>query len=178
MKKPLLVPASAGPAARSSASDMAPSAGAASSASVRRGPGGILARLLTGMVAAFREGIITTWNLVGSTQVLNLLLLAAVLLAGFMAQRMERIERHLDSVAEAQRITGFAVMKQLQALGLAPHEGKDGDKGGAPAGAAQPAPSPIDPELLEAHPVGSGPAPVVSGTPAPAPTAPTAPAVK
>ena len=124
------------------------------------------------MLAAFREGIVTTWNLAGSGQVLNLLLLSVVLLAGFMAQRMERIERHLDSVAEAQRITGFAVMKQLQALGLAPHEGKDGDQGGAPAGAARPAPGPIDPALLETHPARPGPAPVGPGAPAPAPTTP------
>ncbi len=177
MKHPVLAPATARAAAVPASSPAEGPERSALTAGLGR-PGGTLARLLAGMAAAFREGIVATWNLAGSGQVLNLLLLSVVLLGGFVAQRVERIERHLDSVAEAQRITGFAVMKQLQALGLAPHEGKD-DKAGAPAGAAQAAPAPIDPTLLEAHPARPGPA--LPGPAAPlAPAAPAAapPAVK
>ena len=129
----------------------------------------ILKPIAARLAAGFRDGLTTTWRTIGSGQVLNLVLAALVLLAGFMAQRVERIERHLDGVAEAQRITGFAVMKQLQALGLAP---KDGDAGKPPS----PAPAPIDPALLEGHP-GTRAAPVPAPT-APAPALPAAAVAK
>ncbi|MBA3848163.1 MAG: hypothetical protein H0X45_16150 [Planctomycetes bacterium] len=91
------------------------------------------------------ESVVTAWDLVGSNQMRNLLLAVGLVLAVWLAQRIERCERDLGRVAEAQGVMGYATMRQLEALGLGP-------KAGTAAPATAPAPRAVDPATLDIPP--------------------------
>jgi hypothetical protein len=118
---------------------------------------------------AARGSITTAWHLLGSRQARNLLLAIGLILAAHLAQRIERCEAHLDQVAEAQRIMGYATMTELEAHGLGPRRTT------APAPASAPAPTPapvaVDPAALSAAPRSDASIPLAATAPAASPLA-------
>ncbi|HYE08269.1 MAG TPA: hypothetical protein VEL07_22335 [Planctomycetota bacterium] len=99
------------------------------------------------------ESVVTAWDLVGSDQMRNLLLAVGLVLAVWLAQRIERCERGLARIAEAQGVMGYATMRQLEAMGLGPKPGGD-----APAAS----PRAVDPATLDAHAAPPGEAPIAA----------------
>jgi hypothetical protein len=80
------------------------------------------------------------WSAAGSAQARNLLLVALVAATVVGVDQLGRMARALATVGDAQRIAGYALMRQLQAAGLGP---------GAARAPAEP-PRAIDPARLGA----------------------------
>lgn len=101
-----------------------------------------IAQAITALRRRLVETVVLAWELVGSDQMRNLLLAVGLLLAAWLAQRLERCERDLDRIAEAQGVMGYATMRQLEALGIGPK--------GAAAKPTPAAPQAVDPAALDA----------------------------
>jgi hypothetical protein len=90
-----------------------------------------------------RAFVAGSWTLLGSKQIFNVLVGLLLVVLVYIGQQAFIAQRHLSAIAEAQQVSGYAVMRQMQAMGWTNQP--------APAATATSAPQTIAPELLEAN---------------------------